>query len=60
MTKEERALVERLDKVYRDYDSYEYEDMDGSVEEAEKILKDDPETVISDLLDIIEDLMSRA
>lgn len=54
------TLAKRLDKVYRDYDPYEYEDMDGSVEEAERVLKESPETVISDLLDIIEDLMSRA
>lgn len=60
MTKEERALVERLDKVYRDYDPYEYADTDGSVEEARRILKESPGTVISDLLDIIEDLMERA
>ena len=49
------TLAERLDKFMKDYDFYDYQDNDGSVEEAKKILKESPETVISNLLDILEE-----
>ena len=49
------TLAERLDKFLKDYDFHDYQDNDGSVEEAEKILKESPETVISNLLDILEE-----
>lgn len=48
-------LAERLDNFLKDHDFYDYQDNDGSVEEAEKILKESPETVISNLLDILEE-----
>ena len=53
------SLAERLDKFYHDFDPYEYADTEGSVENAERILRESPETVISDLLDILEDLEAR-
>ena len=51
--------METVIDVLRDYDPYEYAHIDGGIEEAERILKELPKTVISDLLDIIEDLMER-
>lgn len=51
------SLAERLDKFYHDFDPYEYADTEGSVENAERILSESPETVISDLLDILEDMI---
>lgn len=53
------SLAERLDKFLQDFDPFEYADCEGSVEKAEKILQESPETVISDLLDILEDLEAR-
>lgn len=49
------SLAERLDKFYHDFDSYEYADTEGNVENAEEILRKSPETVISNLLDILEE-----
>lgn len=53
------SLAERLDKFYEDYDPYGYDDADVTVLDAERILRESPETVISDLLDILEDLEAR-
>lgn len=53
------SLAERIDKFYHDFDPYEYADTEGNVENAEKILRESPETVISNLLDILEDLEAR-
>ena len=50
-------LATRLDKVYYDFDPYEYANTEGSVEEAKKILIEDPYTVIDRLLEIIEEVM---
>ena len=50
-------LATRLDKVYHDFDPYEYADTEGSVEKAKKILIEDSYTVIDRLLEIIEEVM---
>lgn len=49
-------LAERLDNFYQNFDPYEYADNDGSVDEAERILRESPETVIENLLEILENL----
>ena len=53
------SLAERLDKFLSNFDPFEYADCEGSVEKAEIILQESPETVISDLLDILEDMEAR-
>ena len=50
-------LATRLDEVYRNFDPYEYADTEGNVEEAKRILVEDPYTVIDRLLEIIEEVM---
>lgn len=50
-------LATRLDKVYHNFDPYDYADTEGSVEEAKKILVEDPYTVINRLLEIIEEVI---
>jgi len=47
-------IAERLNNFMKDFDPYEYADCDGSLEETERILRESPETVISNLLDILE------
>ena len=49
-------LAERLDNFYQNFDPYEYADNDGSVEKAERMIRESPETVINDLLKILESL----
>ena len=51
-----KKLAIRLDKFMNGFDPYEYMDGEMSVEEAERILRESPETVISNLLDILEEL----
>ena len=51
------SLAERLDKFYEDYDPYGYDDADATVLDAEEILRKSPETVISNLLDILEEMI---
>lgn len=48
-------LAGRLDKVAREHDPFDYEDMGGSVEEAMNSLTLDPVGVIEYLLNIIEE-----
>ena len=51
------TLAERLDKFMKDHDPYEYDHNDWSLEETEKVLKESPENVINELLDILEEVM---
>lgn len=51
-------IAVRLDKVYEDIDPYNYRDYDGSVELAKRILKEDPYTVIEELIGWLEEAMS--
>ena len=52
-------LAKKLDNVMRDYDQYEYDDADYSLECAKSDLTDRPYLVIDSLLDIISDLLDR-
>lgn len=54
----EKTLAERLDTVIHDFDPYGYADMEGSVEQAEYCIKNQPEAVIEELLGIIESMYS--
>jgi len=49
-------LAKRLDQFMKDLDPYEYAHNDWSVEQTEKAIKESPEMVISELLDILEEL----
>ena len=51
-----RELAERLDNFMRYFDPYEYADSEMNVDEAEKLITESPETVISNLLEILEEL----
>lgn len=51
------TLAERLDKVMQDADPYGYRDSEMSVEEAERCIEQDPESVIEDLVSILEGYM---
>lgn len=50
-----KNLAIRLDTFMKGFDPYEYMDSEMSVEEAERLLRESPETVISNLLDILEE-----
>lgn len=50
-----KDLAKRIDEFMRDFDPYEYNDNEGSIEEVEELLKTSPETIINYLLDIIEE-----
>lgn len=52
-------LAKKLDNVMRDYDQYEYDDTDYSLECAKSDLIDRPYSVIDSLLDYISDLLDR-
>ncbi len=52
-------LAKRLDDFMKDYDPYEYAHNDWSVEQTEMSIRLSPESVISKLLDILEDLEAR-
>ena len=58
-TQEQRIdeIAVKLDKIYEDMDPYNYRDYDGSVELAKGILKEDPYTVIEELIGWIEEIM---
>jgi len=47
-------LAERLDNFIREFDPYEYSNKDWSVEKTERAIKESPEAVINELLDILE------
>lgn len=49
------TLAERLNKFMKDYDPHEYDHNDWNLEETEKVLKESPENIISELLDILEE-----
>lgn len=49
-------LAERLDKFYNEFDLYEYNDNDWSFDKTKKCLDEDPYAIISDLLDILEEI----
>lgn len=51
------TLAERLDKVIQNFDPYGYADMEGSVEQAEYCIKNQPEAVIEELVGMLEELM---
>ena len=57
-TQEQRIdeIAVKLDKVYEEMDPYNYRDYDGSVELAKGILKEDPYTVIEELIGWIEEI----
>ena len=48
------TLAERLDKVIYDFDPYSYDSAVGSVAEAERIIRESPETVIEELVGMLE------
>ena len=50
-----KTLAIRIDKFMSGFDPYEYMDREMDVEEAEKLLRESPETVINYLLEILED-----
>jgi len=50
-----KDLAERLDQFYKDFYPYDYADVDGSPEQALKLLREYPFDVIKDLLDIVEE-----
>ena len=49
-------LATRLDNIARNTEPYDYEDYEGSTEEALNSLKDDPIGVIEYLIEIIEEM----
>lgn len=51
------TLAERLDKVMYQFDPYSYDSEECSVEEAERAIKENPESVIEELLDMLESQM---
>ena len=51
------SLAERLDKVMYQFDPYSYDSEECSVEEAERAIKENPESVIEELLDMLESQM---
>ena len=53
------TLAERVDKVMHDYDPYGYSNMDGSVEAAERAIKENPESVIEELVKMLENIMEK-
>lgn len=50
-------LASRLDNFMKNYDPYEYAHNDWSIEQTRKTLEESPMIVISELLDIIEEVM---
>ena len=48
------TLAERLDEFSKGWDIYEYRNSDCSVAYFEELLKNSPEVIIEQLLDIIE------
>ena len=50
-------LAARLDRLARDIDPYEYNDVDGNVEQALEGLKSDPIGVIEYLVGVLEDMV---
>ncbi len=53
------TVAERLNDFIQRYDPYAYEDNEGSVEKTEKALMNTPLDVVSELLDILEDMEER-
>lgn len=51
------TLAERLDRVMYRFDPYSYDSEECSVEEAERAIKESPETVIEELLGMLESQM---
>ena len=51
------SLAERLDKVMYQFDPYSYDSEECSVEEAERAIKENPESVIEELLNMLETQM---
>ena len=51
-------IAVKLDKIYEDIDPYNYRDYDGSVELAKGSLKEDPYTVIEELIGWLEEAMA--
>jgi len=51
------TLAERLDRVMYQFDPYSYDSEVCSVEEAERAIKENPESVIEELLDMLESQM---
>ena len=48
------TLAERLDHVMYQFDPYSYDSEECSVEEAERAIKENPESVIEELLNMLE------
>ena len=53
------TVAERLNDFIQRYDPYGYADNEGSVEKTEKALMNTPLDVVSELLDILEDMEER-
>ena len=52
-----KDVAVRLNDFYRSYDQHAYDDAGGSLEEVERVLREDPAAIIADLLSILEDMM---
>ena len=51
------TLAERLDRVWYQFDPHSYDPDECSPEAAEKAIRENPETVIEELVEMLESLM---